>query len=181
MTRRLLPASLALLGGLAGPSAVAAAPSAPASNARLAGSFAMSGRVTVASDVPGERPGRAFHRSWAFSSQCGAAQCPTVTLRRDRAGGTDTLTLGRRSAAYYVGSGSFYAPVRCGSRIYPRGALVPFTIAVRITAATPFGSLALATDIRATYVNHARRNLTPCVAALGHDAARYLGALVGPA
>jgi hypothetical protein len=141
----------------------------------------MTGRVTVADDIPGERAGQTVRRTWSLSSHCRAKQCPTATLTRKRSAGTDRITLKRRSPAYYVGSGHFYAPVRCGSHSYSHGALVPFTIAVRITAAVPFGPLAQATKVRATYLNRSRTNLTPCVSALGHDSARYTGALAGAA
>jgi hypothetical protein len=81
-----------------------------------------------------------------------------------------------RSPGYYVGTGSFYAPLRCGRHVWPRGASVPFTITVRVTAAALAGSEVLATQIAATYTNRARFNRTPCVAAPSHDAATYVGA-----
>ena len=54
---------------------------------------------------------------------------------------------------------------------------MPFTIKVRITLAVPFGDQSVATRVSATYVNRRRINRTPCVAALGHDAASYHGHL----
>ena len=176
-----LAALVAGLGAGLGGSHAAAAPSVPPAGARLSGQFAIAGQVTVASDIPGERVGQTVNRSWSFQSQCDVPQCPTATLIRARASATDTLTLRLQSPAYYVGSGSFYAAVGCGGRVYPRGALVPFTIAVRITAAAPLGSQDVTTSIRATYINRSRTNLTPCVSALGHDSARYQGTVTAAA
>jgi hypothetical protein len=101
---------------------------------------------------------------------------------RQRADGIDGLSLRRRGPGYYAGSGKFYAPVRCGNRTYPRGALVPFTIEVHITAAALVFGVDIATRVVASYSNSRRTNLTPCVSALGHDAASYHGHIVaGPA
>jgi hypothetical protein len=68
-------------------------------------------------------------------------------------------------------------PLRCAGRLYAQGEKVPFTIDVRITLAVPFGDQSVATRVSATYVNRRRINRTPCVAALGHDAASYHGHL----
>jgi hypothetical protein len=61
--------------------------------------------------------------------------------------------------------------------VYAQGEKVPFTISVRITLAVPFGAQSVATRVSATYINRRRINRTPCVAALGHDAASYHGHL----
>jgi hypothetical protein len=148
--------------------------------ARLQGVFALAGRVTVADSIPGEQTGQTITRTWAFGSKCSSGPCSTVTLIRQRGTATDAVTLRKRQPGYYVGSGGFYAPLRCGQTTYPRGALVPFTIAVRVTAAVRSGNVVVATRVRATYTNSSRQNLTPCVGALGHDAASYHGHLVGP-
>ena len=96
---------------------------------------------------------------------------------RSRGAASDSLMLHRTSPGRYSGSGSFFLPLRCAGRVYARGEQVPFTISVQITLAVPFGSGVVATRVSATYVNRRRINRTPCVAALGHDAASYHGHL----
>jgi hypothetical protein len=145
--------------------------------ARLSGKFQLAGRITVATRVRGERAGQTFMRTWKFTPHCATGACGNVTLFRRRAGGSDTLTLHRRSPAYYTGSGSFYVPLRCGSTTYRRGELASFSITVRIDGAArdlATGNV-LATHVTATYNNSSRRNLTPCVDFPGRDAARYHG------
>jgi hypothetical protein len=154
---------------IAGP----AAAQTPAADAMLKGSFQMSGHVTVAANVRGERVGQVVTRTWTFTPQCATAPCAAVQLVRGRAGGSDTLTLELTSPGSYAGSGVFYAPMRCSGRIYPRGQEIPFRITVRVTATN--GTEASA--ISATYVNRERTNLTPCIGVLGHDSARYVGLL----
>ncbi len=155
----------------------AATTPAPPGQARLSGSFGLSGKITVARLVPGERVGQTVTRTWGLHADCPTGACATETLVRQRAGGRDTVTLRRRSPGYYVGTGSFFAPLRCGAHVWRRGALVPFTITVRVTAAVVYNG-ALATAISATYTNTRRTNRTPCVAVLGHDAAIYQGGLL---
>ncbi len=138
----------------------------------------MSGRVTVAIHVGGERRGQRVSRRWTFAPFCAAGQCARITLTRSRAGGTDTLVLHRQSPGHYRGTGRFYAPLNCAGTLHPRGESVPFTITVRITRATRSSSGPVATSIAATYKNRSRTNLTPCVRLPSHDAAIYAGALV---
>jgi hypothetical protein len=170
----------ALTAALAALSAASASAKPLTAVARLHGLFTLAGVVTVADGIPGEVAGQPFTRSWAFAAGCAGNACATVTLVRQRGAATDKLILRRRGPGYYVGSGRFYAPLSCADRVYPRGELVPFKITVQITAAAPSGRLAVATRIRASYLNVARTNLTNCVAALGHDAAVYHGHLAGP-
>ena len=117
-------------------------------------------------------------RTWTFTPGCQVGVCKSVGLSRKRSGGTDNLTLRLRSPGYYVGNSTFFAPLRCGGRTYRKGASVPFTITVRVTAAALAGSAVEATRINATYTNRSRSNLTNCVAFLGHDAATYHGHFV---
>jgi hypothetical protein len=154
------------------PSATAAAQPST-SDALLKGTFQMSGRVTVAANVRGERVGQLVTRTWTFTPACASAPCPTVQLVRGRARGSDTLTLQQTRTGAYAGSGLFYAPLRCSGRISPRGQEIPFRITVRITATNGIAASA----ISATYVNRERTNLTPCIGVLGHDSARYVGLL----
>jgi hypothetical protein len=170
---------LLALAATAAPASAQLPPPDPAT-ARLVGQFQLTGKITVASGVRGERAGQRVTRTWTFTPGCRAGACGTITLLRARAAGTDQLVLRRRSPGYYVGSGTFYAPMRCGRRVYKKGAAVPFTIAVRVTGAVLAGSLNVANTIRATYTNRSRRNLTPCFAVLGHDAAAYQGHVVVP-
>ncbi|MGZ6616487.1 MAG: hypothetical protein ACXVFQ_18895 [Solirubrobacteraceae bacterium] len=160
------------------PAAAAAAPAPPFPDARLQGSFELAGRVTAAHAVKGEHVGQTVARVWSFSSTCPAAgQCAPVALVRSRAAASDSLVLRRTAPGRYRGSGRFFLPLRCAGRVYARGEEVPFTISVQITLAVPFGSGTVATRVSATYVNSRRINRTPCVAALGHDAASYHGHL----
>lgn len=164
----------------AGAAAAQVAPPVPVSAARLQGTFQLAGRVTVAVNVPGERRGQTVQRTWTFTSGCRTGQCRTVDLSRDRAFGTDVLVLRRLRPGRYAGSTSFYAPLRCQGRVYPRGQKIPFTITVQITRALEVSGVVVATRINATYQNHTRINQTPCVGVLGHDAARYHGQVTPP-
>lgn len=177
--RRLAAGALAAgAAALAGLPAPAAAQSSPLGTARLAGQFAMSGQVTSAVHVRDERRGQSVRRTWTFTPLCAAGACDQISLLRQRAAGSDRLVLVREGPAHYTGRGSFYVPLRCDGRLYRRGELVPFTIDVRVTHATAFGPAPAADAINATYTNRSRRNLTPCVAIPGHDAAQYRGQLV---
>lgn len=174
MTHRLTAATVLAILAVAGPAASASASAQPAtSDALLKGSFQMSGRVTAAHNVRGERLGQLVTRTWTFTPACATAPCATVQLIRGRSGGTDTLTLQQTPSGSYAGSGLFYAPLRCSGRTYPQGQEIPFRITVRVTATN--GTAASA--ISATYVNRRRKNLTPCIGVLGHDSARYVGLL----
>jgi hypothetical protein len=176
----LRPALVASITGaiLALPATTAAGAPAPTfGTARLQGTFQLAGRVTAAHAVRGERVGQTVARLWSFTSSCPSGQCSQVSLVRSRATASDTLILGRIGPGRYGGTGSFSLPLSCAGRLYPQGELVPFTITVRITLAVPFGGAMVATRVNATYVNQRRINRTPCVGALGHDAASYHGHL----
>jgi hypothetical protein len=173
-----LATALAVTLGAAGPAAAVTPPPPTPANARLEGQFALSGRVTVAKNVRGERVGQTVRRTWTFTPSCATGACGTIVLVRNRAAGSDQLVLSLRSPGYYVGSGSFFAPLRCGRHTWPRGSVVPFTITVRVNAAALAGSDVVATQISASYTNRRRINRTPCVAVLGHDAAVYAGQVV---
>jgi hypothetical protein len=166
--------------GAVGIAAAATAPPVPTSSARLTGTFQIAGTVTIADTVDGEHRGETVHRTWVFTPACASGACGNITLVRDRAKGSDRLVLHRRAPGYYVGFSSFYRPVRCGSSIYRRGERVPFRITVRITRALVSGAQVIASRISASYRNQVRYNLTPCVAFLGHDAAKYHGHVVLP-
>jgi hypothetical protein len=176
--RRSLAVAAGAIASLAAVPALAAAPQTPPGNARLVGNFLLAGRITVADNIPGERRGQTFLRTWSFASSCAVGACATVVLVRPRANGIDTVPLRRRRPGYYTGAGQFYAPLKCGKRTYARGALVPFTITVTVTAASANVTTVTATRVDASYTNPTRMNLTPCFAVLGHDAARYHGHLV---
>jgi hypothetical protein len=172
MARRLvLLAGLTL--ALPGASALGAVvkPPAPAT-ASLEGYFLLTGRVTSAVNIAGERVGQTLHRSWAFIPMCSAGACPEVELIRQGSRG-GTITLDRTAPAVYTGTGSFSAAVRCAGRRFPRGQTVGFSITVRILAAALGPTGAVATAIQATYTNPARINHTPCVAIPGREEATY--------
>jgi hypothetical protein len=165
------------IASVAVPTATAAARSRTRS-ARLEGFFLLSGRVTVAANVSGERVGERVRRIWAFKPLCAAGSCRRVELVRIRPSGRDKVILHRAAPGYYVGRGRFYAPLGCAQRIYHEGEAVPFSVTVRITAAKRVGASVTATHLRAFYTNRSRRNLTPCVSAPAHDAAIYHGRLL---
>jgi hypothetical protein len=172
MARRLVLMT-ALLLTLPAPSALGAAVPPPAAGeASLEGYFLLTGRVTSAVNVAGERVGQTLRRSWAFVPLCSVGVCSEVRLIRSGGRG-GTLVLVRRAPMVYVGTGSFAAPVRCAGRRFPRGQTVPFSITVRIVAAAPATTGIVATAIRATYTNPSRINHTPCVAIPGREAATY--------
>jgi hypothetical protein len=180
MSRRILAVlvAVAIAGSVLAASALAQPP-APA--VQLQGAFQMSGTVTVAQFVRGERVGEVVQRTWTFTPLCPAGPCATVRLVRTRAAGTDTLMLHAVGPNAYTGRGRFYAPLRCAGRIYRPGQVIPFRIRVNVTNTAPVaggGGGMMATQISATYVNRSRRNLTPCLALLGHDGAGYAGTLV---
>ncbi len=162
--------------------ALAAIPPASASaqpvqtEARLAGTFQMTGRVTAAHDVPGEHVGEMVQRTWTFTPLCVSGSCAQVRVFRGRASATDTLILTQTSPGHYSGPGRFFAPLKCAGTVYSMGEEVPFQLKLQITATTtaPDGTV-LAQQISATYVNKSRLNLTRCVIVLGHDSARYTG------
>src|SRR5438477_43814 len=96
--------------------------------ARLEGRYELTGRVTVARRVLGEHAGDTVHRIWTFFPLCPVGPCASVALRRERQAGSDTLVLQLIAPDYYVGTGTFYVPLRCGRRIIRKGESVPFTI-----------------------------------------------------
>jgi hypothetical protein len=172
-----LAGGVALVASLACSSA-ARAQSPLDTTARLGGQFQLAGHVTVAVRVPGEQVGQPVLRTWSFVPQCPVGPCQTVALVRQRVTGTDRLLLQLVAADYYVGTGSFYVPLRCRRRLQPKGEFVPFTVTAQITnAVLDGGGVPIATQIHATYTNRSRKNRTRCVAVLGHDAAVYDGSL----
>jgi hypothetical protein len=103
-------------------------------------------------------------------------------LVRHRSGGRRlTIVLHRHRNGAYHGRGRFYVRLRCRRRIYRHGASVPYVITLRAITTVAFGPIRLATTIRGSYFNGARRDLTPCPLGPSHDAALYRGALVAPA
>jgi hypothetical protein len=162
--------------GLVAPAA--AAPTTPTGSARLQGSFLLNGRITAVSGVRGERRGQRFQRTWTFNPTCPSGACAFIGLIRARAGGTDRLTLRRRSPGVYIGSGRFFAPLRCAGQIYARGESVPFSVTVNVTSAAVSNGALIATGVSATYASRSRTNLTPCVRPPAREAASYTGQLI---
>jgi hypothetical protein len=153
-------------------------PAAAPGNPSLEGYFLLNGRITSAVHIPGEHAGQRLRRSWVFLPLCRAGACVDVALIRSRGRG-GTIVLHRTAPALYQGEGSFFAPVRCGHRVFRTGATVPFAIAVRILSTRLAGSAGdgatrlVASAIRATYTNPLRVNRTPCVAVSARDSATY--------
>lgn len=158
------------------------AAAAPSGQARLAGSFAMSGVITRARSIPGEHAGEKVSRTWVFNPSCASGPCDRIQLIRGRGRGLSrvAVTLRLRSPGYYTGAGTFYAPLRCAGRVHRPGERVHYTVAVRVTGTELAGGQLVVSAVRATYASHRRDNLTPCVAVLGQaDVARYRGQLTG--
>ncbi len=177
-SRRLM-IGLAVLGVTPPALAATAAPTTSTSKrllarAHLGGYYGVSGVVTRANNVPGEHKGQHVTRIWAFPTSC-PGQCARIVLVRQRGGGTDTVVLHRRKPAYYSGTGSFNAPVRCDGQLYKAGERANFTITVRITGAIVQHNIVQATNFTATYNNPHRVALTHCVTLRSSDAARYVG------
>jgi hypothetical protein len=149
----------------------------PPVDARVAGVFQMWARVTTAVGVRGEHTHQLLKRRWAFTPEsCSGSICATLQLDRERSAGLhELLTLRRVTVGTYVGEGSFYAALRCGHRIYPRGSRVPYRITLRVRAVTTVQGIAFAQRITATYRNRERFDSTPCALGPSHDAARYSG------
>ena len=137
----------------------------------------MTGVVTVAHHVPGEQVGQQVTRTWTFAPLCPTGPCTTVQVVRTRINGSDTVALQLRPGGFYAGRGIFYLPLGCAGRRYSHGQQVPFKLTFRVTATAVVNGTLVATSIAATYRNRTRKNLTPCVAVLGHDAATYSGTL----
>jgi hypothetical protein len=169
-------AALALALALSGPAGASPALAPP--DARLQGTFTAHGFVFRSVNVPGEHRGERVIRTWSFTPTCPAGVCATVELERQRGPhGLDRILLHHRRSDYYTGQGNFTAPARCGGRNYPAGERVPFTITLTVRAVAQSGSSLVATAFTATYRNRRRINLTRCVLASSHDAARYTGVL----
>jgi len=166
-------ASLLLLLTLLG-----AAPAQAQPEPLVRGPFFMTGRVTVAKHVGGERRGQVVLRGWLFASGCATAgPCRTVVLLRARAGGADRVVLRLVGEHRYAGSGSFSVPVSCAGRRFARGGVAPFSIVVEVVGTQAEQGVSFATAITASYVNPRRVNRTHCAGFIGHDAARYAGGL----
>ena len=129
--------------------------------------------------ILGEADGELVSRTWSFAPGCPLGPCATVVPTRQRGATLERLALRRRTATYYVGTGSFFVALGCGDRVVADGESAPYTIGVQLTGATLTSRGVVATAIRAFYVNPSRTNLTPCIAFPGHDAAVYAGRLAG--
>jgi hypothetical protein len=155
---------------------------ASAGNARVIGTFAMVAKVTTAVRVRGEHPGETLRRTWTIHpSDCSGSACRRLTLWRERSSGiVDRVRLHRTGRGRYAGGGIFYVALSCLGRTYPRGSRVPFAITLTIAAAVRVQAIRFARRIKATYVNRARSDDTPCPLGPSHDAARYTGTLSSP-
>ncbi len=158
------------------------AASASAGDARVIGKFAMLATVTTAVRVRGEYTGQRLHRTWAIRpSECHDSVCRRLTLWRQRSAGiAERVTLHRTGRGRYLGSGVFYVSLSCLGRTYRLGCRVPFRITVTVTADVRVQAIRFARRFKATYVNPARSDETPCPLGPSHDAARYTGALSSP-
>ncbi len=163
----------------AAPSVQAAA--GPIPPARIQGRFTMRALVTAAVNVRGEYRGERLTRTWRVRpGQCRGDVCDVLHLRRTRGQGRRLgLTLHRERDGSYVGHGTFPVALSCRGRIVHRGALVPYTIHLRVAAARRVGGIRFARRLTATYVNRTRVDRTRCAFTPSYDAARYWGRLRG--
>ncbi len=148
-------------------------------NARVVGVFAMVARVTTAVGVRGEHSGQTLQRIWVTQSgKCSGSICQRLTLYRQRSAHiVERVELQRTGPGRYAGTGRFYVALSCLGRVYRLGSRVPFRITLSVTAAVRVQSVRFARKIKATYVNPARSDSTPCPLGASHDAARYTGRL----
>lgn len=159
-----------------------AAGGAEAAVGRVTGTFVMTGRVTVAVRVYGERRGQRVRRHWTFTGiGCGRRSCRRLRLRRERSAGLfSTLTLRRTRTGSYTGSGRFFAALTCKGAFYPRGEVVPYTVTLRIRRAVTVQGIHFARQLRATYDNPYRIDRTICPLGPSRDAGRYTGSIPAP-
>jgi hypothetical protein len=177
-----LLAALAAAGLAAGAALLVGGGTAQAAHpidALLQGTFTMKGKITVASHVHGERPGKHVTRSWSFYPSCSSGGCASVVLKRFRSGShvLDKITLKRRHPGVYVGSHRFWLTLKCNGSRVKHGGYANETIKVKIMHAIANGGTKEATGIHATYTNPSRYNETKCPGGIGHDAATYNGHL----
>jgi PKD repeat protein len=155
-------------------------PGGGGSAARLQGTWKMSGKVTRANNVRGERKGQKVTRTWTFTPSCASGACSKVSLRRERSSKQfDKLTL-TRSGSAYTGSGKFYVRLKCSGKTYKRGGIAYYTIKARATKSATVKGKAFATAISATYNNTKRVNKTPCAGSIGRDGGSYTGKHAAP-
>lgn len=160
-------------------SATATASANRAINARLAGTFTMKGRITVANNVYGEHVGQHVRRTWTFYPQCSRGPCKRVVLKRLRSKRhvLNTVTLNRQGPGVYSATKRFWIPLECDGRVAPAGGAVNERITVRITRTALVGGTRYATGISAAYHNPSRYQYTRCPGNIGHDGATYHGSL----
>lgn len=149
--------------------------------ARVQGRFTMRTVVTAAVNVRGEYRGERLTRTWRIRpSRCRGDVCRVLHLRRTRGKGRRLgLTLYRGHGGGYIGHGTFPVALSCRGRVVHRGALAPYTIRLRVTAARAVGGIRFARRLTATYVNRTRVDRTRCAFTPSYDAARYSGRLRG--
>jgi PKD repeat protein len=149
----------------------------PSDSGRVVGVFLMSGRITTAVRVRGERPGQTITRRWVFVGQsCSYRYCKLLSLQRERSDHkVSTISLHRTPNGSYQGKGLFYASLGCLGKTYPRGEAVPYRVTVRVTRAVTIQGISFAQSLAATYSNSARTDRTACPVGSSHDAAGYTG------
>lgn len=149
-------------------------------DARVGGTFVMSGVVTVAVDVRGERPGERVTRRWVISARgcSGGSVCDKLLLTRNRGPVRGSFVVLRRvGRGRFRGVGAFWSALRCLGHTHRLGSRAPYTIALSVTRRRRIGSVWYATALRATYANRSRSDGTRCPLGPAHDAARYEGRL----
>ncbi|HET9073969.1 MAG TPA: hypothetical protein VFN48_05265 [Solirubrobacteraceae bacterium] len=149
-------------------------------NVKVLGRFSVTGRITHAVGIPGERPGERIRRVWTIVPRdCRESDCARLELTRTRAAGHRArMILHRVGFGLYRGTSRFDAPVRCLGRVAPHGSVVPYLITLRVTAFALVDGLRLATAFRATYFNPRRIDHTICPLGDVHDAARYVARII---
>ena len=144
-------------------------------DARLQGNFAMRGTLTYVDHVFGEHAGSTSRKvdllpdCAAGPVQAGSAGAPPRSRHQ-----LDVLTLYRRGTRPIRRERALLAPLRCGGSVEVRRDRDGDDHPPDHGNATS-GQSRFATELRATYVNPQRTNLTRCPGGIGHDAATYAG------
>ena len=152
----------------------------PVGDAVVRGTFEMSGVITAAVNIPGERPGEHVRRTWTIHPVgCVGSACGRLLVVRNRGAVQNSYVVLRRvGPGSYQGSGVFWVGLRCLGRSYRLGSRVPYTIELEVTQRRLIGSVQYATRVYATYTNLSRSDGTPCPLGAASDAASYSGSLV---
>jgi hypothetical protein len=151
-------------------------------DARVGGTFIMSGVVTSAVNVRGERPGELVNRKWEVQARdCDHSVCGRLLVTRNRGSIKGSFVILRRvGVGHYRGSGDFWAPLQCLGRLHALGSFVPYTIQLYVFRRKAINGIRYATGVNASYISRSRTDNTRCPLGPASDSARYSGRLISP-